>query len=305
MTNFLLGRALAALFALFAATILVFGMSRLTGDPREQFLTVETTQENWDAWGEKFGLNKPLVLQYVIWVGKSFTLDMGTSLNQARPVWNMVRERLWATAELALTGWGLSVAIGVPLGALSAVKRGSIYDYVARGFALFGQALPPFWLGVVLILIFAVFLEWLPAGTRNTPLNLIMPALTLALINASSNMRITRSAMLEVLDSEFVKMARAKGVGGRMVIWKHAFRNALIAPLTNAGLLLAGFLAGTVVTETVFAWPGLGRLAVDAVRTNDFPVISGLTLVFTVFYVCANLVIDMIYGLVDPRIRIS
>ena len=305
MTNFLLGRALAAIFALFAATILVFGMSRLTGDPREQFLTVETTQENWDAWGEKFGLNKPLVLQYVIWVGKSFTLDMGTSLNQARPVWNMVRERLWATGELALTGWGLSVAIGVPLGALSAVKRGSIYDYVARGFALFGQALPPFWLGVVLILIFAVFLEWLPAGTRNTPLNLIMPALTLALINASSNMRITRSAMLEVLDSEFVKMARAKGVGGRMVIWKHAFRNALIAPLTNAGLLLAGFLAGTVVTETVFAWPGLGRLAVDAVRTNDFPVISGLTLVFTVFYVCANLVIDMIYGLVDPRIRIS
>ena len=305
MTNFLLGRALAAIFALFAATILVFGMSRLTGDPREQFLTVETTQENWDAWGEKFGLNKPLVLQYVIWVGKSFTLDMGTSLNQARPVWNMVRERLWATGELALTGWGLSVAIGVPLGALSAVKRGSIYDYVARGFALFGQALPPFWLGVVLILIFAVFLEWLPAGTRNTPLNLIMPALTLALINASSNMRITRSAMLEVLDSEFVKMARAKGVGGRMVIWKHAFRNALIAPLTNAGLLLAGFLAGTVVTETVFAWPGLGRLAVDAVRTNDFPVISGLTLVFTVFYVCANLIIDMIYGLVDPRIRIS
>jgi peptide/nickel transport system permease protein len=305
MTNFLLGRALAAIFALFAATILVFGMSRLTGDPREQFLTVETTQENWDAWGEKFGLNKPLVLQYFIWVGKSFTLDMGTSLNQAQPVWDLVKGRLWATSELALTGWGLSVAIGVPLGALSAVKRGSIYDYVARGFALFGQALPPFWLGVVLILVFAVFLEWLPAGTRNTPLNLIMPALTLALINASSNMRITRSAMLEVLDSEFVKMARAKGVGGRMVIWKHAFRNALIAPLTNAGLLLAGFLAGTVVTETVFAWPGLGRLAVDAVRTNDFPVISGLTLVFTVFYVCANLVIDMIYGLVDPRIRIS
>ncbi len=305
MTKFLLGRALAALFALFAATILVFGMSRLTGDPREQFLTVETTQENWDAWGKKFGLDKPLVLQYVIWVGKSFTLDMGTSLNQARPVWNMVKERLWATGELALTGWGLSVAIGVPLGALSAVKRGSIYDYVARGFALIGQALPPFWLGVVLILIFAVYLEWLPAGTRNTPLNLVMPALTLALINASSNLRITRSAMLEVLDSEFVKMARAKGVGGRMVIWKHAFRNALIAPLTNAGLLLAGFLAGTVVTETVFAWPGLGRLAVDAVRTNDFPVISGLTLVFTVFYVCANLIIDMIYGLVDPRIRIS
>ncbi len=305
MARFLVVRTLAALFALFAATILVFGMSRLTGDPREQFLTVETTQENWDAWGEKFGLNRPLIAQYFIWLGNSFTLDMGTSLNQARPVWDMVKERLWATGELALTGWGLSVAIGVPLGALSAVKRGSVFDYVSRAFALFGQALPPFWLGVVLILVFAVYLEWLPAGTRDTPLNLIMPALTLALINASSNLRITRSAMLEVLDSEYVKMARAKGAAGTTVVWKHAFRNALIAPLTNAGLLLAGFLAGTVVTETVFAWPGLGRLAVDAVRTNDFPVISGLTLVFTVFYVGANLTIDMIYGFVDPRIRIS
>ena len=165
--------------------------------------------------------------------------------------------------------------------------------------------MPPFWLGLVLILVFAVWLNWLPPGTRDTPKNLIMPALTLALINASSNLRITRSSMLEVLDSEYVKLARAKGVTARVIVWKHAFRNAILAPLTNAGLLLAGFLAGTVVTETVFAWPGLGRLAVDAVRTNDFPVISGLTLVFTVFYVVANLLIDIVYGIVDPRIRLS
>ena len=132
-----------------------------------------------------------------------------------------------------------------------------------------------------------------------------MPALTLALINASSNLRLTRSSMLEVMDSEYVKLARAKGVSAPVIVWKHAFRNAILAPLTNAGLLLAGFLAGTVVTETVFAWPGLGRLAVDAVRTNDFPVISGLTLVFTVFYVVANFLIDIAYGFVDPRIRLS
>ena len=305
MTRFLVRRFFTALFALFASTMLVFGMSRLTGDPREQFLTVETTQENWDAWGEKYGLNRPLVIQYVIWIGKSLTLDMGTSLNQAQPVWNLVRARILPTVELALTGWFLSIVIGIPLGILSAVKRGTFYDYIGRGFALLGQALPPFWLGLVLILVFAVWLNWLPPGTRDTPKNLIMPALTLALINASSNLRITRSSMLEVLDSEYVKLARAKGVTARVIVWKHAFRNAILAPLTNAGLLLAGFLAGTVVTETVFAWPGLGRLAVDAVRTNDFPVISGLTLVFTVFYVVANLLIDIAYGIVDPRIRLS
>ncbi len=305
MAGFLTRRLLAALFSVFVATIIVFVMSRLTGDPREQFLTVETTEEIWEAWGKKFGLDKPLIVQYFIWLGKSATLDMGTSLNQARPVWDMITERLWPSAELALTGWFLSIAIGLPLGVLSAVKRGTPVDYLGRWFALLGQALPPFWLGMVLILVFSIGLDWLPAGTRDGPRNLIMPALTLALINASSNLRITRSAMLDVLDSEYIKLARAKGVSSKGVVWKHAFRNAAIAPLTNAGLLLAGFLAGTVVTETVFAWPGLGRLVVDAVRTNDFPVVSGLTLVFTVIYVGANLLVDIAYGFVDPRIRIS
>ncbi len=305
MVVFLTRRLLAALFSIFVATIVVFGMSRLTGDPREQFLTVETTQEIWDAWGKKFGLDKPLIVQYFIWLGKAATLDFGTSLNQARPVWDLIKARIWPSAELALTGWFLSIAIGIPLGVLSAVKRGSPIDYLARWFALLGQALPPFWLGMVGILVFAVALNWLPAGARDGPRSLIMPAMTLALINASSNLRITRSSMLEVLDSEYVKLARAKGVSSTVVIWKHAFRNAVIAPLTNAGLLLAGFLAGTVVTETVFAWPGMGRLAIDAVRTNDFPVVSGLTLMFTVIYVGANFLIDIIYGFVDPRIRLS
>jgi peptide/nickel transport system permease protein len=305
MAVFLGRRVLAALFSIFVATIVVFGMSRMTGDPREQFLTVETTQESWDAWGKKFGLDKPLIVQYFIWIGKAAVLDFGTSLNQARPVRDLISARVWPSAELALTGWFLSIAIGIPLGVLSAVKRGRPIDYVVRWFALLGQALPPFWLGMVGILVFAVGLDLLPAGARDGPKSLIMPAMTIALINASSNLRITRSSMLEVLDSEYVKLARAKGVSKTAVIWKHAFRNAVIAPLTNAGLLLAGFLAGTVVTETVFAWPGMGRLAIDAVRTNDFPVVSGLTLIFTVIYVAANFLIDLTYGFVDPRIRIS
>jgi len=305
MVVFLSRRLAAAFFSIFVATIIVFGMSRLTGDPREQFLTVDTTQEIWDAWGEKFGLDKPLVVQYFIWLGKAATLDFGTSLNQARPVRDLIKERVIPSAELALTGWFLSIAIGIPLGVVSAVKRGRPIDYVVRWFALLGQALPPFWLGMVMILVFAVGLNWLPAAARDGPRTLIMPALTLALINASSNLRITRSSMLEVLDSEYVKLARAKGVSEMAVVWKHAFRNAVIAPLTNAGLLLAGFMAGTVVTETVFAWPGMGRLVIDAVRTNDFPVVSALTLIFTVIYVGANFLIDLTYGLVDPRIRLS
>jgi len=303
MARFLLRRIGASVFAIFVATILVFGMSRLAGDPRNLFLTVETTPEMWEAWGEKFGLNRPLVVQYFIWLGKAAKGDLGTSLNESRPVLDMVKDRVRPTAELALTGWFLAVAIGIPLGVLSAVRRATMWDYVGRTFALIGQALPPFWLGLILILVFAVTFNWLPAGTREGPSSLKMPALTLALINASSNLRITRSAMLEVLDSEYVKFARAKGVSTRNVIWKHTFRNAVIAPITNAGLLLAGFLAGTVVTEMVFAWPGLGRLAIDAVRTNDFPVITGVTLVFTIVYVVANLLVDLTYAVVDPRIR--
>lgn len=305
MTVFLLRRSGSAVFAVVAATILVFGFSRLTGDPRLRFLSEHTTQENWDAWGKEFGLDKPLVVQYFVWLGHAVRGDLGKSINESRPAIDMIKERIGPTLELAIAGWALSIFIGIPLGILSAVRRGSVFDYLARSFALAGQALPPFWLGLVLILIFAVQFHWLPAGTRGGFSNLIMPAFTLALINAASNLRITRSSTLEVLDSEYVKFARAKGVGSMVVIWKHAFRNATIAPLTNAGLLLAAFMTGTVVTESVFAWPGLGRLAVEAVRTNDFPVVTAVTLVFALLYVTANLFVDVAYAIVDPRVRIK
>ncbi|MBI4219001.1 MAG: ABC transporter permease [Chloroflexi bacterium] len=303
MSRFMLRRLVAAAVSILAATALVFGVSRLQGDPRLLFLSEHSTKEYWDAWGHKFGLDKPLVVQYFVWVGRAARGDLGTSINESRPTIDLIGERLGATAELALTGWFLSVLVGVPLGVLSAVKRGTGWDYLARTIALIGQAMPPFWLGISLILLFSVQFHVLPAGTRGEFKHLIMPAATLALLNLASNLRLTRSAMLEVLDSEYVKFARAKGVRGWIVIWKHAFRNAAIAPLTNAGLLLAAFLAGTVVTETVFAWPGLGRLAVNAVVTNDFPVITGVTLVFTLIYVIANLLVDIGYAIIDPRIR--
>ena len=196
---------------------------------------------------------------------------------------------------------------------LSAVKRGTIWDVIGRTFAVFGQALPPFWLGIMLILIFSVNLDWLPSGTRGHDATgffdrmtyFIMPAITLGWLASAGLMRLVRSSMLEVLDSEFVKLARAKGVGANTVVWKHAFKNALIPPLTFSALILVGFIGGTVVTETVFAWPGLGQMVYTAVINNDFPLMTGGVLVLTVAYVLMVFVIDLLYAAIDPRIRYS
>ena len=194
---------------------------------------------------------------------------------------------------------------------LSAVKRATIWDYIGRGFALFGQALPAFWVGVMLVLIFSVNLEWLPAAFKNEPgeagfswRHFILPTITIGWGAAAGYLRITRSAMLEVLDSEFVKLARAKGMGTSAVVWKHAFKNALIPPLTLSALLLAGLMNGAVVAEVVFAWPGLGRVALlEAVNNNDFPLLTGAVFIFTIIYLIMNFIADLLYAWADPRIR--
>jgi ABC-type dipeptide/oligopeptide/nickel transport system permease component len=200
--------------------------------------------------------------------------------------------------------------VGVPLGVLSAVKRGSILDYLARGFALFGSALPVFWVAIVFILIFSVELGWLPTSQRaiggslwTQTQHFIMPTITLAWLPASTYLRLTRSAVLETLDTEYIKLARAKGLTHNKVIWKHAFRNALIQPLTVSALLLAGFITGAVLIESVFAWPGLGRLAVQAIFDNEFPILMGVVLIFAVAYVTMNFLADLAYAWIDPRIR--
>ena len=307
MIRFLAIRSGLAIFTLIGATLLVFGLSRLQGDPRLLYIKDgRYTREQWEAWGKRLDLDKPLIAQYGLWLSRVVRGDMGTSLRSSRPVWTMVRERAPATLKLGLAGWIFSILFAVPLGVLSAVKRRSIWDYVGRTFALLGQAAPPFWVGLMLILVFATKLQWLPTGTQGEGFairNFIMPTITLAWLFAAGNLRLVRSAMLDVLDSEFVKLARAKGVSGRSVVWKHALRNALIPPLTFAGLNFAALITGSVITETVFAWPGLGRLAVNSVFTNDFPLITGVVLVFTGIYVAVTLAIDLAYGLIDPRIR--
>ncbi len=303
MGHFLVRRLAYSAIAIIAATMVVFGLSRVQGDPRYLYLTGYATREQFDAWGKKWGLDKPLVVQYGIWLGNALRGNFGESLRAGRPAQKVVLERVPATLQLAFSAWVFALVTGIPLGILSAVKRGSIWDYAGRTFALFGQALPPFWIGIMLILIFSVRLGWLPTGTRGGIAHYILPSITLGWLAASGNLRIMRSSMLEVLDSEYIKLARAKGVSSTKVIWKHALKNAVIPPLTFMGLILASFLAGTVVTETVFAWPGLGRLAVDAVVQNDFPVMTGVVMVFTIIYVVVTLVVDIAYAYIDPRIR--
>ena len=292
MTRFIIRRFVFLILAIFAATLIVFALSRLQGDPRNVMLNVGyVSPEQWEAWGKDFHLDKPVVVQYLIWIGKGiFQGDFGTSLKTGLPVLEMVKNFAPASIQLGLSATLFVLITGIPIGIMSAVRRGTLLDAFGRTFAVFGQALPPFWLGIMLILVFSVNLDWLPSGTRghdaasafDKAKHFIMPAVTLGWLASAGLMRLVRSSMLDVLDSEFIKLARAKGVGNTSVIWKHAFKNALIPPLTFSALILVGFIGGTVVTETVFAWPGLGMMTYTSILNNDFPLMTGAVLVFTI-----------------------
>ena len=288
---------------LWAVSMLVFAMSRITGDPRAMYMVPGVTKEMWDAWGKEMGLDRPLPVQYLVWASKAVRGDMGESLWERRPVTTAVVSKLPATLQLGLATFLFSAILGIPLGVLSAVSRGTIVDVVGRFFAVTGQALPPFWIGLVLILVFSVWLDWLPAAKKGGMDTFILPTITLGWLFAASILRLVRSSMLNVLDEEYIKLARAKGVSGTSIIWKHAFKNAATAPLTYSGLLLAGLFTGTVVTESVFGWPGIGRLSVDAVLQNDFPLLAGVVLFFTLIFIVGNLLVDIVLALLDPRIR--
>ena len=324
MSSFLLRRIAFVFVSLIGATAIVFALSRMAGDPILLYAKpygYGDTEEYLNNLRAHLGLDQPLVVQYVKWVWQLAQGDLGLTLLSRRPVIDVIGEKIWNTFQLAFTGWLFATVLGVPLGVLSAVKRGTYWDYLGRGFALFGQALPAFWVGVMLVLIFAIVLPragfeflQLPAAFKAPtddqhgfhPEYFILPTITIGWGAAAGYLRITRSAMLEVMDSEFVKLARAKGASTSSVIWKHAFKNALIPPLTVSALLLAGLMNGAVVAEVVFAWPGLGRIAlVEAVNNNDFPLLTGAIFIFTIIYLVMNFVADMLYAWADPRIRYS
>ena len=314
MKNFLARRLIFSLLSLIVASMAVFGLAHAKEDPINLFIQPGyfISPETLGALKAKWGLDKPLALQYLTWAGNMIRGDLGDSVQQSRPVTRILGEKWGATAKLALVAWIFGTVTGVPFGIISALKRGSATDYFVRGFALFGQSLPAFWVGLVGIWIFAVYLGWLPVFGSGAGLPFfeqvkyyVLPVLVLGWGPMAGYMRITRSAMLEVLDSEYIVLARAKGVSNSVVVWKHALRNALIQPLTIATLLLAGFLDGAVLVEVIFAWPGVGRVAVEAVNQNDFMLITGTVFLFTFLFLFMSLVADLLYTIVDPRIRYS
>ena len=327
MFRFLAGRILTSLISVFGATLAIFILVHANPkDPRDIFVPDSgygLTQQSLDNLSERLGFNKPAPIQYLEWLSRVFRLDFGVSLGQQIGVWDIIKGRLGATVQLGVGGWLIAILMGIPTGVVAAVWRGGVFDYFARFLALIGQAAPPFVTALVMIWIFSVTLRAIPddsamsfmrifampAGGR-TPDELrwkeyVLPCLALGWGSAAGLMRLTRSSMLEILDSEFVKMARAKGVGNTTVIFKHALRNALITPITSILLLFAGFLNGALVVEIVFSWPGIGQVALlEAVQNNDFPLLLGTVIIFLMYFVVFATLADVLYTVIDPRVRL-
>jgi peptide/nickel transport system permease protein len=303
MQRFLIRRIAMAMITLLAVTLIIFVLSRAAGDPRHVYLDDYSTQEDWDRLTLNLGLDRPYYQQYAMFLKDAVMGRFGESIKEGRPSMEIIIERLPATFQLGVAAFLFSVVVGVPLGILSAVKRGTVLDTTGKLVALVGQSAPVFWLGLMLMFLFAVKLGWLPPYGRQEPTSIILPAVALGWFYAAANLRLLRSAMLNVLDSEYVKLARAKGVSGQAVIWKHALRNALIPVLTFAGITLGALVTGSIVVETVFAWPGLGQLSIQALVGNDYPLLQAVIVIFTLMYVVAALLVDIMYAYIDPRIR--
>ncbi|MCZ6535368.1 MAG: ABC transporter permease [Chloroflexi bacterium] len=307
MQRYLILRFGQSIVALVGVTMLVFFLTRLSGNVLDLMLPIEATPEDFERVEKAWGLDKPIIAQYGIYMWNVLHGDWGQSWKWGAGALDIVLEKFPATAQLAAFTLIISTTLGLSIGMLVAVKKDSPFDWGGKIIALLGQSLPSFWLGIVLMWVFAVLLGWLPTSGRGEGLGgikyMIMPAITLGWFNVAALMRLTRSAMLEVLDSEYVKLARIKGLPEWKVIWKHCLRNAAIAPLTYFGLVAGFLMTGSVVTETVFAWPGTGLLAVEAVQSRDYQVVQAVVLFMAGIFIFANLVVDVLYAYLDPRIR--
>jgi len=304
LKKFLLVRLVEALVALLAITLIVFALTYLSGNPIGALLPDDATQQQIDYLTQKLGLDEPLHVQYFTFLGNALMGDFGESLKwRGEGAMQVVLTRLPATLILGGVAMGFSLLIALPLGVVSAVRQGTWIDGLAQSIALFGQSIPSFWFGILLIWLFSVYLGWFPTSGDGSLRHLVLPAVAIAWFQISAMTRLTRSAMLEVLDSEYIKLARAKGVSQLKIIWKHALRNAAIVPLTYFGVLAGSVLTGSIVIETVFSWPGLGWIAIEAIRARDFPVVQSVVIIFAVIFIFVNLVVDLLYVLVDPTIR--
>lgn len=304
MAAYILRRALEMLLALALMSVVVFALGRLTGDPVALLLSEYASEQDRIDLTRQLGLDDPLPQQYLMFAGNALQGDMGRSVSGARePAMDLVLQRLPASLQLALAALAVSLVLGIPLGVLAAVRRGTAFDLGARTFALLGQSVPVFWLGIVMMVIFSVQLGWLPTSGYGGPAHMVLPALSMGLFTVAAVTRLVRVSMIDALSSEYVKLARIKGLSERRVVWKHALRNSLLPVLTYMGTFFATMITGAVVIETVFSWPGVGRLAFDAILNRDFPVMQAVVLTMTALFMLANFSVDVAYAWLDPRIK--
>jgi len=296
-------RILQSLIALAILSVVVFALARATGDPLHMILPMNATAEDYANARAYLGLDRPYVEQYLSFVGRVVQGDFGTSLRARRPVLELIQERLPNSLRLAAFAMTVSLAMAFPLGVIAAVNKGRAVDRIAQLISVLGQSLPTFWVAIVLVEFVAGRLQWLPAGGISGFASYVLPGFTLGWFVVAGMMRLLRSGMLEVLDSEYVKLARVKGVVEHRVVWLHALKNALIPVVTFAGIYFSILVTTAIVVETVFAWPGLGRLAYDGITSRDFPVIQAVVLVTGVIVAVVNLCVDCLYAVIDPRIR--
>ena len=305
MKRYIVQRLLQGVVLLFMVAAIVFFLGRLTGNPVDLMLPEGSTPEDRITLIKALGLDGPILQQFLIFIGNALNGDLGTSIRMREPTVDVFFSRLPNT--LAIIPWAIvfAVAVGIPLGVVAALNRGNIVDRAAGALAVLGIATPSFWLGVVLIFVFSVELGWLPSGRMGGPAHYVLPVITLGSFLIAGFMRLVRSSMLDVMGSEFVKLARIKGLSEGVVIWKHCLRNALIPVLTLWGVFVGNLITGAIVTETVFAWPGIGRLTYEAVIYRDFPLLQAIIILKSMLILAINLTVDILYAYVDPRIRLA
>ena len=302
MGAYILRRMLQSLIVILGVIIITFFISRVLGDPVALLLPPEATPEQRAYLTKDLGLDRPLFIQLAIYVGKVIRGDFGLSFRHQEPAMKILLDRVPASLYLSLVATLLSICIAIPLGIISAIKRGTIFDRIGMTLALLGQSIPAFWAGIMMILLFSVKLGWLPPSGYGGPNHAVLPAVTLALFLAAATARLTRSSILDVLDMDYVRYARLKGVPEFVVIMRHVLRNAFITILNIVALQLGLLLGGAVITEYIFSWPGIGRLSLDAIYNRDYPVIQATVVVAASFFVIINLLVDMIYSATDPRV---
>ncbi len=304
MQRYIVIRLFHAVLALIGVSIIVFALIRIAGSPLDVLAPLNATEEDRARVAALWGFDRPLHEQYFRFVWNALQLNFGDSIKfQGQTAMGLIGEALPASLQLAGFAMLFSVLMAVPVGVVSAVKKGTLIDMLGKIVALLGQSLPPFWLGIVLIWIFAVNLGWLPVSGRGGFSHVVLPGVALGWFSVAAFMRLTRSAMLNVLDTEYVKFARIKGTPEWKVVWKHALKNAAIPPLTLFGIVAGIMVTGVVTLETVFAWPGIGQLALTAVLARDYAVVQGLVLLISAMFITINLVVDVLYAYIDPRVR--